>query len=171
MCHLPRRLKRGASLDLQDGASKPCANWRVSRQPSPTLTLKPVPHQRRANRSQTEIRPSERTPTAWTGTYHNEARDCPPGIACAPSRRPPRQAGQRRQAGGKEVNGNLKPDKNRPKRNKYRRKAAPGQELPSVRSWFAGDERPGAGAVRASAMAKAIGATRRRQPPRNLRQQ
>ncbi|MGB8633854.1 MAG: pseudouridine synthase [Rhodanobacteraceae bacterium] len=146
---LPRRLKRGDSLDLQDGAINELRQLGGIGQPSPALTLKPVSHQRRARRSQTEIKPSEKTPSAWTGSYHNEGRELTAWDRAArpeSTGRRGKPAG-RRGSGGKEINGNvLKPDKpGGQKRRKSRRKAAPGQELPSVRSWFAGDDRPGAG--------------------------
>ena len=45
-----------------------------------------------------------------------------------------------------EVNGNvLKPDNPANKKRRKGRGVAPGQELPSVRTWFAGDKRPAGG--------------------------
>lgn len=146
---LPRRLKRGDSQPLQAGAVAELRQLGGIGQPSATLTLKPVSHQRRARRSQTEIKASDKTPSAWTGSQHNEGRELTAWDRAARPESTGRRGkpGPRRSSGGKEVNGNvLKPDNpSGQNRRKSRRKAAPGQELPSVRTWFAGDGRPGAG--------------------------
>jgi 23S rRNA pseudouridine2605 synthase len=108
--------------------------------PQPVLTLSPVLHQRRANRSVTEYRPERGTSNAWTGGQ-DEARELRAydRIREEPTRgrKPPRRD-------GKEVNGNVA----RPERNaggSRGRRVAPGQELPSVRTWFAGESRDGGG--------------------------
>jgi 23S rRNA pseudouridine2605 synthase len=101
-----------------------------------------VLHQRRANRSVTEYRPERGSSTAWTGGQ-DEARELRAydRIREEPTRgrKPPRRD-------GKEVNGNLA----RPERGAAAgrsggkgRRVAPGQELPSVRTWFAGESRDG----------------------------
>lgn len=146
---LPRRLKRGDNQALDAGDINQLRHLGGIGKPSATLTLKPVSHQRRARRSQTEIKPTDQTPSAWTGTDRSEGRE----LTAWDRATRPESSGRRgkpaggRRSGGKEVNGNLiKPDKpSGQNRRKSRRKAAPGQELPSVRSWFAGDERPGSG--------------------------
>ncbi len=144
---LPRRLKRGEHLDLDAADINRLRQLANIGEPSATLTLKPVSHQRRVRRSQTEIKPSKQTPSAWTGSYNDERRELSAWDRARPEStgRRGRPGGGRKRAAGKEVNGNLlQPDKPAgKKRRKSRRKAAPGQELPSVRSWFAGDDRPG----------------------------
>jgi 23S rRNA pseudouridine2605 synthase len=143
---LPRMLKRGQSERLDAEQCKSLRQLAGLGEPTPSLTLKPVLHQRRASRGPTEIRPTERAPSAWTGVHHNEAREL-----TAYDRIRPESTGRRGKGGPgrgprKEVNGNvLQPERNGPKRKKNRRGVAPGQELPSVRTWFAGDERPSHG--------------------------
>ena len=124
--------------------------------PQPTLTLSPVSNQRRASRHVTEYHPGgQAEPSAWTGTYHNEARELTafdrirddkparPGSG-AKRRGGGAGAGAGRRGRGGEVNGNVaRPAKaggNR-KRSGGSKRVAPGQELPSVRTWFAGDSR------------------------------
>ncbi|HET8899684.1 MAG TPA: pseudouridine synthase [Rhodanobacteraceae bacterium] len=147
---LPRLLKRGQSDRLDAEGCKALRQLAGLGAPSPVLTLKPVLHQRRVPRGQTEIRPTDSAPSAWTGTRHNEAREL-----TAFDRIRPESTGRRGRGGPggpgrgprKEVNGNvLAPERNGPKGpRKNRRGVAPGQELPSVRSWFAGDDRPARG--------------------------
>ena len=142
---LPRTLRRGDCEALDEEAVKRLRELAGVGAPQPVLTLSPVLHQRRAARNLTEYRPEQGTPGAWSAGYQDEAReirafdrirvDAPRG------RQKPRKP-------GREVNGNVAlPERpaggNRRKKNK--RGVAPGQELPSVRTWFAGDTRTGAG--------------------------
>ncbi|HEX7369640.1 MAG TPA: pseudouridine synthase [Rhodanobacteraceae bacterium] len=143
---LPRSLRPGQHEELAADAVKTLRELSGAGPVQPTLTLKPVLHQRHTPRGVTEVRPSNHTPHAWTGVRHDEARELtafdrvrPDDFANRGKRRrgPPRG----------EVNGNvLKPDKPARKPRKNRRGVAPGQELPSVRTWFAGDKRPDGGA-------------------------
>ncbi|MDN5923477.1 MAG: pseudouridine synthase [Xanthomonadales bacterium] len=142
---LPRQLKRGQSENLDDSTTKALRKLAGLGDPTPTLTLKQVLHQRRASRGVTEVKVNDKTTAnAWTGAYHNEAREL-----TAYDRIRPESTGRRGKPGprrsGKEVNGNLIRPERAPKRSNSRR-VAPGQELPSVRTWFAGDERPASGA-------------------------
>ena len=142
---LPRGLRPGQNEMLSEDAVKVLRETAGAGPAQPVLTLKPVLHQRHTPRGVTEIRPAEQTPHAWTGVRHDEARE----LAAFDRIRPDdfNNRGKRRRGPPRgDVNGNvLKPDKPaRPKR-KGKRGVAPGQELPSVRSWFAGDKRPGGG--------------------------
>jgi 23S rRNA pseudouridine2605 synthase len=137
---LPRNLRRGECETLDAEAVKQLRQATGLGAPQPVLTLSPVLHQRRANRSVTEYRPESGSSKAWTGGQ-DEARELRAydRIREEPSRgrKPPRRD-------GKEVNGNVA----RPERGTgggKGRRVAPGQELPSVRSWFAGESRTGAG--------------------------
>lgn len=145
---LPRHLKRGHSENLAEEQITKLRNLAGLGAPSPTLTLKPVLHQRRAGRAITEVKAESRqTPSAWTGgNHHNEAREL-----TAYDRIRPESTGRRGKPGpkrgGKDVNGNVAtPERNgNAKRRRSGRGVAPGQELPSVRSWFAGEDRSGRG--------------------------
>ena len=137
---LPRNLRRGECETLDAEAVKQLRQATGLGAPQPVLTLSPVLHQRRANRTVTEYRPESGSSKAWTGGQ-DEARELRAydRIREEPSRgrKPPRRD-------GKEVNGNVA----RPERGAgggKGRRVAPGQELPSVRSWFAGESRTGAG--------------------------
>ncbi|MDW2981922.1 pseudouridine synthase [Rhodanobacter sp. KK11] len=141
---LPRHLRRGECEALDAESVKQLRQTSGLGAAQPVLTLSPVLHQRRANRNVTEYRPERGAGTAWTGGQ-DEARELRAydRIREEPvrGRKPPRR-------GGKEVNGNLaQPERGAGggKRNKSRR-VAPGQELPSVRTWFAGESRDGAAA-------------------------
>lgn len=142
---LPRSLRPGQNVALEEAMVRGLRELAGTDPVQPTLTLKPVLHQRHTPRGVTEVRPSEQTPHAWTGVRHDEARE----LAAFDRVRPDDYSnrGKRRRGPPRgDVNGNvLKPDKapNRKRRNK--RGVAPGQELPSVRTWFAGDQRPGGG--------------------------
>ena len=139
---LPRNLRRGECEALDAESVKQLRQTTGLGAPQPVLTLSPVLHQRRANRNVTEYRPERGAGTAWTGGQ-DEARELRAydRIREEPTRgrKPPRRD-------GKEVNGNLaRPERGGAgKRGSGKgRRVAPGQELPSVRTWFAGESRDG----------------------------
>jgi 23S rRNA pseudouridine2605 synthase len=140
---LPRGLRPGQNETLAEDAVKELREIAGTGPAQPTLTLKPVLHQRHSARGVTEVRPSGQTPHAWTGVRHDEARELAAFDRIRPddfSNRGKRRRGPLRG----DVNGNvLKPEKPSGRKRKNRRGVAPGQELPSVRTWFAGDKRPG----------------------------
>jgi 23S rRNA pseudouridine2605 synthase len=142
---LPRLLRRGDCEALAEDTVKALRQLAGLGAPQPTLTLSPVLHQRRASRSVTEFRPDERAaPKAWTGNYHGEAREL---TAYDRIREDPPRGGKRKRAGGGDVNGNVvRPERAGNPRKRKSKRVAPGQELPSVRTWFAGDSRKGAAA-------------------------
>ncbi|MEP7186518.1 MAG: pseudouridine synthase, partial [Rhodanobacter sp.] len=139
---LPRNLRRGECESMDAEAVKQLRQTTGLGAPQPVLTLSPVLHQRRANRSVTEYRPERGSGTAWTGGQ-DEAREL---RAYDRIREEPTRGRKPPRPGGREVNGNLA----RPERSAggKGRRVAPGQELPSVRSWFAGESRDGASAGR-----------------------
>ncbi|HEY8328678.1 MAG TPA: pseudouridine synthase, partial [Rhodanobacter sp.] len=100
---LPRNLRRGECEALDAESVKQLRQTTGLGVPQPVLTLSPVLHQRRANRSVTEYRPERGAGTAWTGGQ-DEARELRAydRIREEPTRgrKPPRRD-------GKEVNGNL----------------------------------------------------------------
>jgi 23S rRNA pseudouridine2605 synthase len=140
---LPRSLRPGQHESMSEDAIKQLRELAGSDTAQPALTLKPVLHQRHTPRGVREVRPDNQTPNAWTGIRHDEARE----LTAFDRVRPDdfNNRGKRRRGPPRgDVNGNvLRPDKpaGGPRRN--RRGVAPGQELPSVRTWFAGDKRPG----------------------------
>jgi 23S rRNA pseudouridine2605 synthase len=142
---LPRSLGHGKHAALPEDVVRSLRRLSGADSPKPNLTLKPVLHQRHAPRSVTEVRPANRTPQAWTGVRHGEARE----LASFDRMRPEdanNRGTRRRHPPRGEVNGNvLEPDS--PKRSKHKKKrgVAPGQELPSVGTWFGADKRPGRG--------------------------
>lgn len=143
---LPRALRRGDCESLGEEAVKDLRKTTGLGAPQPVLTLSPVLHQRRAPRNVTEYRPERGATGAWSGGYQDEAREL---RAYDRIREEPVRGKQQRRRPGKEVNGNVA----RPERGagggmqrKNRRGVAPGQELPSVRTWFAGESREGGGA-------------------------
>ncbi|MGH8145889.1 MAG: pseudouridine synthase [Rhodanobacteraceae bacterium] len=142
---LPRGLRPGQHEALAEDAVTSLRELAGAEGTQPTLTLKPVLHQRSTPRGVTEIRPNSKAPHAWTGVRHDEARE----LTAFDRVRPDdfNNRGKRRRGPPRgEVNGNvLKPDKPARKPGKNKRGVAPGQELPSVRTWFAGDKRPGGG--------------------------
>jgi 23S rRNA pseudouridine2605 synthase len=160
---LPRALRRGECEALDAEGVKQLREHTGLGAPQPVLTLSPVLHQRRANRSVTEYRPERGTSTAWTGGQ-DEARELRAydRIRDEPvrGRKPPRRD-------GKEVNGNVvRPERGAGgNRQGKGRRVAPGQELPSVRTWFAGENRGGSGrsgdASRGNAAGPAGGQRRR----------
>jgi 23S rRNA pseudouridine2605 synthase len=141
---LPRTLRRGDCETLDEEAVKALRRNAGIDAPQPVLTLSPVLHQRRASRGVVEYRPERGAGTAWSGAYHDEARELRAYDRLREE--PARGRGNKPRSPGKEVNGNLiRPERpSKPRKNK--RGIAPGQELPSVRSWFAGESRDGAGA-------------------------
>ena len=139
---LPRHLRRGECEALDAESVKQLRQTTGLGAAQPVLTLSPVLHQRRANRNVTEYRPERGAGTAWTGGQ-DEARELRAYDRIreepARGRKPPRRD-------GKEVNGNLaRPERGAAggKRGGKNRRVAPGQELPSVRTWFAGESRDG----------------------------
>ena len=153
---LPRNLRRGDCEPLDAEAVKQLRQTTGLGVPQPVLTLSPVLHQRRANRSVTEYRPERGAGTAWTGGQ-DEAREIRAfdRIREEPTRgrKPPRR-------GGKEVNGNVaRPERAGSSRSGRGRRVAPGQELPSVRTWFAGESRDGMGRAGGSPRGNAAGGT------------
>jgi 23S rRNA pseudouridine2605 synthase len=141
---LPRGLRPGQNEALAESQVKALRELAGAGPVQPTLTLKPVLHQRHTPRGVTEIRPSSTTPHAWTGVRHDEARELTAFDRVRPDdfnfrgkrrRGPPRG----------EVNGNVMTPDKPPRKKRKGRGVAPGQELPSVRTWFAGDKRPAGG--------------------------
>ncbi|HJR11860.1 MAG TPA: pseudouridine synthase [Rhodanobacteraceae bacterium] len=142
---LPRGLRPGQNQTLAEDAVKDLRTLAGAGPVQPTLTLKPVLHQRHTTRGVTEVRPASQTPHAWTGVRHDEARELTAFDRVRPDDFPNR--GKRRRGPPRgDVNGNvLKPDQRARTNRRKGRGVAPGQELPSVRTWFAGDKRPGGG--------------------------
>jgi len=140
---LPRTLRRDDCATLDEEAVKQLRQTAGLGAPQPVLTLSPVLHQRRASRSVTEYRP-EGAAAGWSSAHHDEAREL---RAYDRIREEPPRGRQKQRRPGQEVNGNVaRPE--RPSGGGFQRKnkrgIAPGQELPSVRTWFAGDSRDGA---------------------------
>ncbi|WP_426661291.1 pseudouridine synthase [Rhodanobacter aciditrophus] len=141
---LPRTLRRGDCEALDEEAVKQLRQTSGLGAPQPVLTLSPVLHQRRAPRNVTEYRPERGSTGAWSGGYHDEAREL---RAFDRIREEPPRGRQKQRRPGQEVNGNVALPERGPgaaRRKKNKRGVAPGQELPSVRTWFAGDSRDGA---------------------------
>jgi 23S rRNA pseudouridine2605 synthase len=140
---LPRLLRRGDCESLGEDTVKQLREASGLGAPQPVLTLNPVLHQRRANRNITEYRPEGSAPAAWSGAYHDEAREL---RAFDRIREEPARGRAKQRRPGKEVNGNVARPERAPNagRRKNKRGVAPGQELPSVRTWFAGESREGA---------------------------
>ena len=144
---LPRALRRSDCETLSEESVKELRKVAGLGAPQPVLTLSPVLHQRRAPRNVTEYRPEKGAGTAWSGGYHDEAREL---RAFDRIREEPARGKQqrRRPNPNREVNGNVaKPERsaNGPglNRNKKKRGIGPGQELPPARTWFAGESRDG----------------------------
>ncbi len=139
---LPRSLRPGAHEMLSPESVRDLRELAGISEPQPTLTLKPVLHQRNARRMVTEVRPAEHAPKAWTGVHHHEARELTAFDRVRPDDFAPGRGKRRRGPPRGEVNGNIaRPETPQRKRKKKRRGVAPGQELPSVRTWFAGENR------------------------------
>jgi 23S rRNA pseudouridine2605 synthase len=153
---LPRALRRGDCESLDEGAIKELRERSGLGAPAPVLTLSAVVHQRRAPRHVTEYRPDNKGHAGgWSSARHDEAReltafdrirDDAPGRGRGGRGGRPGGGGGGAGRGGREVNGNVaRPD--RPsKPRKSSRRVAPGQELPALRTWFAGDSRTGGNA-------------------------
>lgn len=166
---LPRGLRPGEHEPLPAEGVATLRELSGAGAPQPTLTLKPVIHQRNSNRrAVTEVRPTEHTPKAWTGVHHGEARELTAFDRVRPDDFAPGRGKRRRGPPGREVNGNVaRPD--RPPQRKFRggkRGVAPGQELPSVRTWFAGETRNDSRAGRARPQPSQPGAQRDARPNR-----
>ncbi len=164
---LPRALRRGDCEPLDAETIKQLRQTTGLGVPQPVLTLSAVLHQRRATRGVTEYRPERGSGsgTAWTSSQdegrelraYDRIREEP-----VRGRKPPRSP-------GREVNGNVaRPERSAggPNRGGKGRRVAPGQELPSVRTWFAGESREGAagrpgGAPRGNAAGGAAAGNRR----------
>jgi 23S rRNA pseudouridine2605 synthase len=155
---LPRALRRGDSDNLDETAIRELRERAGLGAPAPVLTLSAVVHQRRAPRHVTEYKPDGRTTGAWSSGRHDEAReltafdrlrdDSPRGGRGGAGGGRGRAGGGGQGAPRREVNGNVA----RPERGgggaaggQRSRRVAPGQELPSIRTWFAGDSRSGGG--------------------------
>ncbi|GLQ51411.1 pseudouridine synthase [Dyella flava] len=138
---LPRMLRRGDCEALNEESVKELRKVAGLGAPQPVLTLSPVLHQRRAPRNVTEYRPEKGAGTAWSGGYHDEARELRAFDRIREE--PVRGKQQRRRNPNREVNGNIdKPDR-AGKPRKKKRGIGPGQELPPARTWFAGESREG----------------------------
>lgn len=156
---LPRALRRGDCESLDETAIKELRERSGLGAPAPVLTLSAVVHQRRAPRHVTEYKPNAGGASAWSSGRHDEAREL---TAFDRLRDDNPRGGRGGRAGGggaggrggqggaprREVNGNVA----RPERGgntaggpQRKRRVAPGQELPGVRTWFAGDSRTGGG--------------------------
>ena len=138
---LPRLLRRGHAQALDAAAISALRTTAGLGAPQPTLTLQPVLHQRRAQRNAVKVRAQR--PQAWAAGS-DEGRE----LAAFDRVRDDHRAPRRRGAGPKrEVNGNvMRPD--RANATRKPRAFSPGQELPSVRQWVAGEARPGRGGQR-----------------------
>jgi 23S rRNA pseudouridine2605 synthase len=151
---LPRALRRGDCETLDETAIKALRERAGLGAPAPVLTLSAVVHQRRAPRHVTEYRPDKATTGAWSSARHDEAReltafdrlrDDNPGRGGRGGRAGGGGRGGQGGGGGRrEVNGNVDRPAKAPRKTSSRR-VAPGQELPAMRTWFAGDSRSGGG--------------------------
>jgi len=165
---LPRALRRGDCESLDETAIKDLRERAGLGAPAPVLTLSAVVHQRRAPRHVTEYRPDTRTTGAWSSARHDEARELTAFDRIRDDNPRGGRGGRGGRAGGggqpgaprREVNGNVA----RPERGggagggqRKSRRVAPGQELPSIRTWFAGDSRTGAGNAAGNTAGNATG--------------
>jgi 23S rRNA pseudouridine2605 synthase len=138
---LPRTLRRGDCEALGEEAVKDLRKTAGLGAPQPVLTLSPVLHQRRAPRNVVEYRPEKSGTAAWSGGYHDEAREL---RAFDRIREEPVRGKQKRRANpNREVNGNVAMPERQKKVHKKKRGIGPGQELPPARTWFAGESREG----------------------------
>ncbi|KAF1006841.1 MAG: Ribosomal large subunit pseudouridine synthase B [Luteibacter sp.] len=149
---LPRALRRGDCESLDEAAIKELRERSGLGAPDPVLTLNAVVHQRRAPRNVTEYRPDKGGSTGgWSSAKHDEARELT-AFDRIRDDNPRGGKGGRGGAGGnaggrrREVNGNVaRPERPAGGQRKSSRRVAPGQELPALRTWFAGDSRTGGG--------------------------
>lgn len=145
---LPRALRRGDCESLDETAIKELRERAGLGAPAPVLTLSAVVHQRRAPRHVTEYRPDTRTTGAWSSARHDEARELT-AFDRIRDDNPRGGRGRGQGTGGgqrREVNGNVaRPERAGGGGQRKSRRVAPGQELPSIRTWFAGDTRTGSG--------------------------
>jgi 23S rRNA pseudouridine2605 synthase len=100
---LPRGLRRGDCENLDEAAVKQLRQTTGTSMPQPVLTLSPVLHQRRANRSVTEYRPESGSSSAWTASQ-DEGREL---RAYDRIREEPTRGRKPPNRSGKEVNGNV----------------------------------------------------------------
>lgn len=138
---LPRMLRRGDCEALGEDSVKELRQVAGLGAPQPVLTLSPVLHQRRAPRNVTEYRPEKGAGTAWSGGYHDEARELRAFDRIREE--PVRGKQQRRRNPNREVNGNVAGPERAANPRKKKRGIGPGQELPPARTWFAGESREG----------------------------
>jgi 23S rRNA pseudouridine2605 synthase len=140
---LPRMLRRGDCETLNEETVKELRKNAGLGAPQPVLTLSPVLHQRRAPRNVVEYRPEKGGTAAWSGGYHDEARELRAFDRIREDQ--PARGKQRRRANpNREVNGNVAaPERQQKKVYKKKRGIGPGQELPPARTWFAGETREG----------------------------
>ena len=139
---LPRMLRRGDCETLNEDTVKDLRKAAGLGAPQPVLTLSPVLHQRRAPRNVVEYRPEKGGTAAWSGGYHDEAREL---RAFDRIREEPARGKQKRRNPNREVNGNVATPERPKKMHKKKRGIGPGQELPPARTWFAGETREGGG--------------------------
>lgn len=141
---LPRLLRRGHSQALDAAAVSALRALAGVGAPQATLTLQPVLHQRRAQRNGVKVR-AERA-QAWAAGS-DEGRE----LAAFDRVRDDHRDARRRGTGPRrEVNGNVMRADRTPGARKPRA-FSPGQELPAVRQWVAGENRPGRGGPRRGA--------------------
>jgi 23S rRNA pseudouridine2605 synthase len=139
---LPRMLRRGDCEALNEESVKDLRQVAGLGAPQPVLTLSPVLHQRRAQRNVVEYRPERGAGSAWSGGYHDEAREL---RAFDRIREEPTRGKQQRRRPAGDVNGNVARPERPAKGHKKKRGIGPGQELPPARTWFAGESREGGG--------------------------
>jgi 23S rRNA pseudouridine2605 synthase len=138
---LPRMLRRGDCEALSEDSVKDLRKTAGLGAPQPVLTLSPVLHQRRAPRNVVEYRPEKGGTAAWSGGYHDEARELRAFDRIREE--PVRGKQQKRRNPNREVNGNVAAPERQNKVRKKKRGIGPGQELPPARTWFAGENREG----------------------------
>ncbi|GLQ98726.1 pseudouridine synthase [Dyella mobilis] len=154
---LPRMLRRGDCEALNEELVKELRKVAGLGAPQPVLTLSPVLHQRRAQRNVVEYRPERGAGAAWSGGYHDEAREL---RAFDRIREEPVRGKQQRRRPAGDVNGNVaRPERPANPRGKKKRGIGPGQELPPARTWFAGETREGGRGGRAGGGGRSAGGT------------
>lgn len=168
---LPRALRRGDCESLDETAIKELRERAGLGAPDPVLTLNAVVHQRRAPRHVTEYRPDKATSGGWSSARHDEARELTAFDRIRDDNpRGGKGGGRGGNAGGRrrEVNGNVdRPDRPAGGQRKSSRRVAPGQELPALRTWFAGDSRTGGGNANGNVAGNPGGGNRGLRGPRS----